>query len=175
VQRLDRVVRTFLDLNQPMELDIREFDPGELAATVLETMRPAAEQASVELQLMKPPRPFAVQADRGLIEQGLVNIVTNAIQALGTAGTNGGRIRTCVSLANGNCELAVTDNGPGMPENVRERIFEPDFTTKATGSGIGLAFTKRAMDLHRGRITVESSPGSGTTMTLSFPAARSHA
>lgn len=173
VQRLDRVVRTLLDLNQPMELDIREFDPGELAATVLETMRPAAIQAGVELQLMRPPRQFAVQADRGLIEQGLVNIVTNAIQALGTAGTNGGYIKTCLSLVNGNCELAVSDNGPGMPASVRDRIFEPDFTTKITGSGIGLAFTKRTMDLHHGRITVESSPGSGTTMTLSFPVVRS--
>jgi len=58
VQRLDRVVRTFLDLNKPMELEIKEFDPGELAATVLEIIRPSATQANVKLELVKPPRPF---------------------------------------------------------------------------------------------------------------------
>jgi signal transduction histidine kinase len=78
-------------------------------------------------------------------------------------------------MVNGVCEIAVADNGPGMPVNVREKIFEPFFTTKSTGSGIGLAFTKRAMELHRGGIDVESSPGSGTTITLSFPALRRQA
>lgn len=180
VHRLDRVVRTFLDLNHPMELDIGEFDPAELAATVLEIIRPAATQANVELELKKPARPLIVRADRGLIEQGLLNIVNNAIQALGEQGETGGLVRTVVSLTDGNCEIAVTDNGPGMPENVRDRIFEPYFTTKTSGSGIGLAVTKRAMDLHHGSIRVESAPGQGSTIVLSFPvttqtAVRSHA
>jgi signal transduction histidine kinase len=167
VQRLDRVVRTFLDLNRPLELDVGEFDPGELAATVLEIIRPAATQARVELELKRPASPSFVHADRGLIEQGLLNLVNNAIQALG--GQGGGVVRTSVSLANGKCEIAVTDNGPGMQESVRDRIFEPHFTTKSTGLGIGLAFTKRIMELHRGNIGVESAPGKGTTMVLSFP------
>jgi signal transduction histidine kinase len=172
VQRLDGVVRTFLDLNRPMELNIGEFDPVELAAHVMEMMRPAAKQANVLLELVQPHLPLVVSADRGLIEQGLVNIVNNAIQALGSVtgrdGT-GGMVRTSVAMVNGNCEIAVTDNGPGMPESVRDKIFEPYFTTKESGSGIGLAVTKRAMDLHRGRITVETAPGKGTRMILSFP------
>ncbi len=168
VHRLDRVVRTFLDLNRPLEMDLAEFDPGELATTVLEIIRPAATQAKVELELTRPAVASSVRADRGLIEQGLVNLINNAIQALGSQ--DGGVIRTSVSVAEGRCEIAVTDNGPGMQESVRERIFEPHFTTKATGLGIGLAFTKRIMELHRGSIRVESSPGRGTTMVLSFPA-----
>jgi signal transduction histidine kinase len=168
VQRLDRVVRTFLDLNRPLQLDVGQFDPGELAATVLEIIRPAATQASVELELKRPASTSIVEADRGLIEQGLLNLVNNAIQALG--GQGGGVVRTSVSLVDGNCEIAVTDNGPGMQESVRDRIFEPHFTTKSTGLGIGLAFTKRIMELHLGSIGVQSSPGHGTTMLLSFPA-----
>jgi signal transduction histidine kinase len=184
VHRLDRVVRTFLDLNRPLELEIGEFDPTELAATVLEIIRPAATEAKVELQLTRPGLPFLVQADRGLIEQGLLNIVNNAIQALGNESVNGNLsgepaqpawVRTSVSLANGNCRIAVTDNGPGMLPDVQDRIFEPNFTTKTTGSGIGLAFTKRAMELHRGNIGVESAPGHGTTMTLTFPILRPEA
>lgn len=171
VHRLDRVVRTFLDLNQPMELEIGEFDPGELAAAVLETMRPAATQAGVDLRLERALAGFTVQAGRGLIERGLLNIVTNAIQAM----DRGGIVKTSVAMLNGSCEIVVADNGPGMPASIRERIFEPWFTTKTTGSGIGLALTKRAMDLHGGRITVDSSPGAGTTIVLTFPARRSQA
>jgi signal transduction histidine kinase len=169
VHRLDRVVKTFLDLNRPLELDIKEFDPGELAAQVLETMRPAADQVHVGLELVRPPRPFLVQADRGLLEQGLVNIVNNAIQALGNENKEHGFIRTSVSASNGNCEIAVSDNGPGIPENVKDQIFEPYFTTKSGGSGVGLAFTRRAMDFHHGQIIVKTAPGGGTTMVLSFP------
>ncbi len=170
VHRLDKVVRTFLDLNRPLELDITTFDPAELAAGVIEIMRPAASQAKVELEITGPAKPFTVQGDRGLIEQGLLNIVNNAIQALG--GSAAGLVRTVVSLVQNNCEIAVSDNGPGMSESVRDRIFEPYFTTKDSGSGIGLAVTKRAMDLHHGNIRVDSAPGTGTTMILSFPVRR---
>jgi signal transduction histidine kinase len=173
VHRLDRVVKTFLDLNRPLELDIKQFDPGELASQVLETMRPAAEQVHVGLELVRPPQPFFVKADRGLIEQGLINIVNNAIQALGNENNGHGLIRTSISASNGNCEIAVSDNGPGIPENVKERIFEPYFTTKSGGSGVGLAFTRRAMDFHQGQIIVNTAPGGGTTMVLSFPMVRS--
>jgi signal transduction histidine kinase len=175
VHRLDRVVRTFLDLNRPMELDIQAFDPGELAAAALEVMRPAATQARVELRLVRPASPTIVEADRGLIEQGLLNIVNNAIQALDSRGVTEGLVTTTISFSHNNCEIAVADNGPGMPVNVQERIFEPYFTTKASGSGIGLAFTKRAMELHGGGIGVTSAPGQGTTMTLSFPVSRRRA
>jgi two-component system sensor histidine kinase AtoS len=168
VQRLDRVVRTFLDLNRPMELEIAAFDAGDLAASVMETMRPAAQQASVELVLEKPAGPFPVEADRGLLEQGLFNVVNNAIQAI-AATKAPGRVHIKVSRQNSNCAIAVTDNGPGMPASVQERIFEPYFTTKASGSGIGMAMTKRALELHGGGIRVESTPGEGATMVLSFP------
>lgn len=171
IQRLDRVVRTFLDLNKPMELEIRTFDPGEVAGTVLEILRPAATQAKVELQSVARASPGSVQADRGLIEQCLLNVVKNAIQAM--ENSNGGVVKTSVEIAAGTCRIAVADNGPGMPSDVKDHIFDPYFTTRSTGTGIGLALTKRAIDLHRGTIQVTSSPGEGTTFTLAFPAVRS--
>jgi signal transduction histidine kinase len=175
VHRLDRVVRTFLDLNRPMELDIQDFDPADLAAAALEVMRPAATQAHVELRLVKAASPTIVQADRGLIEQALLNIVNNAIQALGSGDGTDCLVTATISFSHNNCEIAVSDNGPGMPVSVQERIFEPYFTTKTSGSGIGLAFTKRAMEIHGGGIGVTSAPGQGTTMTLSFPVSRRRA
>jgi signal transduction histidine kinase len=116
-----------------------------------------------------------VEADRGLVEQALLNIVNNAIQALGSGNGTDCLITTTISFRENNCEIAVADNGPGMPVSVQERIFEPYFTTKASGSGIGLAFTKRAMEIHGGGIGVTSAPGQGTTMILSFPVSRRRA
>lgn len=169
IQRLDRVVRTFLDLNKPMELEIQSFDPSEVVATVLEILRPAATDAKVELQLTKGPACVNVQADRGLLEQCILNVVKNAIQAMET----GGVVRTSVEITGPACRIAVNDNGPGMPADVKDHIFDPYFTTKARGSGIGLAITKRAIELHSGTIEVTSSPGAGTTFVLAFPAVRS--
>ncbi|HEY4087962.1 MAG TPA: HAMP domain-containing sensor histidine kinase [Bryobacteraceae bacterium] len=168
VQRLDRVVRTFLDLNRPMELEVGNFDAGELASSVMETMRPVAQQANVQLSVSKPGAALRVEADQGLLQQGLINVVNNAIQAIASTGEHG-RVQIAVSGQNNNCSIAVTDNGPGMPENIQERIFEPYFSTKASGSGVGLAVTRRALELHGGDIHVKSSPGEGTTMVLSFP------
>jgi two-component system sensor histidine kinase AtoS len=134
----------------------------------METMRPAAQQANVQLSVEKPGAALPVEADQGLLQQGLINVVNNAIQAIASTGENG-RVQIAVSSQNNNCSIAVTDNGPGMPENVQERIFEPYFSTKASGSGVGLAVTRRALELHGGDIRVKSSPGEGTTMVLSFP------
>ncbi len=166
VQRLDRVVRTFLDLSKPLHIDLTEFDAAGIAASVAEIMRPAATQAGAEVRVTGG-LPVPVKADRGLIEQAVLNLVNNAIQAL--SGQQGGLVTVSVSHTGSNCVIAVADNGPGMPENVRDRIFEPYFTTKSSGSGIGLAFTRRTMEVHGGGVTVKSAPGAGTTMTLSFP------
>ena len=168
VQRLDRVVRTFLDLNRPMELEVGNFDAGELASSVMETMRPVAQQANVQLSVEKPGSALPVEADRGLLQQGLINVVSNAILAIASSGSHNQEQNTKTNQ-NSNCSIAVTDNGPGMPENVQERIFEPYFTTKASGSGVGLAVTRRALELHGGDIRVKSTPGEGTTMVLSLP------
>jgi signal transduction histidine kinase len=166
VTRLDRVVRTFLDLGRPVELDLSEFDPAELAASVLELVRPSAAGAGVELELGPPQRRFTLRADKGLVQQGLLNVLSNAIEAM----PEGGRVKVAVRLADTRCEIRVTDTGPGIPKEVQERIFDPYFTTKDKGSGIGLAFTRRTMQLHGGAVTVDSEAGRGTTMVLSLPA-----
>lgn len=163
VQRLDRVVHTFLDLNRPRELEVSEFDAMAMSEGIVDVLRPAAEQAGVELSASGARS--IVRADRGLIEQAVVNVVNNAIQAT----PRNGKVEIRVT-SDGNCGIAVTDTGSGIPDEVRARMFEPYFTTKKTGSGIGLAFTKRAIDLHSGTIRVESSPGNGTSIVLEFPA-----
>ena len=172
VQRLDRVVRTFLDLNRPMELDIKEFDPAELAASVLEVMRTSGHTGGRGTAAGDEPGPFTVQADRGLIEQGLLNIVNNAIQALASGATTDRVVRTAVALNHGNCEIAVTDNGPGMPVKRPGADIRALLHTKASGQGSAWRSRSEQWNFTAGRSAVTSAPGQGTTMILSFPVSR---
>lgn len=165
VSRLDRVVKTFLDLGRPVELELREFDLRELIDEALELVRPAAASQAIDLVWERPGQAFPVRADYGLMQQGMLNVVNNAIEAM----PGGGRVRVSAWRVGLHCEIRVADNGPGIPAAVRERIFDPYFTTKEKGSGIGLALTRKTLQLHGGTATVESEAGKGTTMILSLP------
>ena len=105
---------------------------------------------------------------RGL-EQVLTNLVSNAIQAMND---NGGTLILKVrhtSEDNNQVEILVSDSGPGIPDDMREHIFEPFYTTKRGGTGLGLSITKQIVTTHKGTITVTSVPG-GTAFQVKFPA-----
>ena len=93
------------------------------------------------------------------------NLLVNGAQAM----HGRGRIRVQVGQANGWCHIAFIDEGPGIDPNVREKIFVPFFTTKARGTGLGLATVKRFVEAHNGRVTLECPPSGGTTVTLQLP------
>jgi signal transduction histidine kinase len=109
-----------------------------------------------------------VAIDRDELRRLLINVVRNSVQAM-----NGrGLIEIRVSEAPGGIELTVQDHGPGMSQEVRSRLFEPGFTTKPDGMGLGLTLVKRTIDEMGGSIAVESKPA-GTTVKVWFPAAPS--
>ena len=82
-----------------------------------------------------------------------------------------GTIRVVVSGVDGrHCQIAIADSGPGIPAEVREKIFTPFFTTKARGSGLGLPTAKRLVEAHHGTISIDCPPGGGTTVTVVLPA-----
>jgi len=107
-------------------------------------------------------------ADRDLLESALENVVRNAVEA--SEGRGGVRIVSAVDAATGTLVLRVTDRGIGMDARQRERAFEDFFTTKETGSGLGLAFSRRVLVAHGGDITLVSERGAGTTVELRMPA-----
>ena len=104
-----------------------------------------------------------IDIDPGQIQQVILNLFANAADAMGQ-----GVIETATSLKDGRVEVVVTDHGPGMPEEVRERIFDSGFTTKKTGHGFGLAICGRIIENHGGTVEVVSEVGVGTTFTLTF-------
>ena len=103
--------------------------------------------------------------DAEMLKDLFLNLLLNAAQAMGGSG----RIRVVAGSRNGRCRIAVSDRGPGIPQEHLARIFEPFFTTKNRGTGLGLAITKQVVDAHHGEIEVDSAPGRGTTVTVSLP------
>jgi signal transduction histidine kinase len=171
VQRLDRVVRTFLDFSRPVEVHFEDVDLAGIAREVADLMTAPANLARVAVEVESPAGPVPLHGDADLIKQAVMNLVTNAIEAM----KDGGSLRLKTAREDGAATLEVADSGPGIPAALRNRVFQLYFTTKGKGSGIGLAMTYRAMQLHNGTIDFDSTEGRGTTFRLHFPATIRHA
>ncbi|MCK6528803.1 PAS domain S-box protein [Myxococcota bacterium] len=105
-------------------------------------------------------------ADGDLLREVFLNLLLNAAQAMGGKGT----IRVDTAVEGPDCQVAIRDQGPGIPKEIRERIFQPFFTTKSQGTGLGLAIVKRMVDMHGGDVTVQQqAPGAGTTFIVRLP------
>ena len=171
IARLDRVVKTFLDFSRPVEVHFEDVDIVALTREVADLMVAPARLSHIDIQVDAPEEPVIMRGDADMIKQALLNLVTNAIEAM----SSGGQIRLVVARDNdGHVSLEVSDTGPGIPDSQRDRVFQLYFTTKGRGSGIGLALTYRAVQLHNGTIGFNTEEGRGTTFSLQFPAAIRH-
>ena len=165
VNRLDRVVRTFLDFNRPVELAWANIDAAVEVAEVLQLVAPEDVAKGVEIVLSKSEDALTVRADAGLLRQAMLNVLMNAIEAMEA----GGRLRVKAERIGETCSIRISDTGPGIAPEKLEKVFELYFTTKPKGSGIGLAMTFRSIQLHGGTIEVESEVGAGTTFEIKLP------
>lgn len=144
-----------LDLNLLVEEQIRLIE---------RTLPPG-----ITLELELSPDLHLIKGDPSALGRALLNLMANSVDALGTSG----RIRVCTANhATDQVELSVTDDGPGMPQDVREKAIEPFFTTKplGKGTGLGLAIVYGTVKAHRGQLELTSNPGEGTRVALRFPA-----
>jgi signal transduction histidine kinase len=142
-------------------------EPGDLAAAVEEAMgilRFDAEVKSRRVSLEVTRRPLA-EFHRGKLEQVVVNLVRNAVQA----SPPGGPVQVTVDERDDMAEIHVRDRGPGMPADVVARLGEPFFTTKERGSGLGLGISRRIVTEHGGELDVQSRPGEGTEVVVRLP------
>ncbi|HEY7334789.1 MAG TPA: ATP-binding protein [Bryobacteraceae bacterium] len=166
VLRLDRVVKTFLDFSRPVEVHFQETDLSALVKEIVDLMAPQARVARIAMRLETPPQPACFRADTDMLKQAILNLISNAMEAM----KNGGDLRVSVDVPEGSVSLEIADSGPGIPADLRDKVFQLYFTTKTRGSGIGLALTYRAVQLHNGTIGFTSEEGRGTTFRLQFPA-----
>ncbi len=165
VERLNRIVVDFLFAVRPMNAELQLEDPNPLVRELLEFLRFELEQAGirVEVELLEPSPHFRLDAK--YLKQALLNIVKNAIAAM----PDGGTLRVATQRKGNTLQLKVSDTGVGIPEENLDKIFEPYFTTREFGSGLGLTLVYKIIKEHLGEVAVSSKPGEGTTVTLSFP------
>lgn len=176
--RLSRLLSEFLDFSRVRVTEYRAVDLGKVAGAAVRLVRQHSDcPANVTIELSGDSAPM--EGDEDLLHRVVSNLVLNAVQAAGpgariqvhTGRPAPGDLPTGITVENP-VALRVSDNGPGIPDAVRERLFEPFVTGRAGGTGLGLAIVQRAVVAHRGMVFVDSASGRGTTFTVYFPAGR---
>ncbi|MFP5236333.1 MAG: two-component system sensor histidine kinase NtrB [Acidobacteriota bacterium] len=167
IRRLDRVVQTLVDFSRPVELQLREQDLRGILTDVLALSADEFSTRNVTLRSDLPSKPVMVHVDADLLKQAALNVIQNGAQAM----PGGGRLDVLLETNRKLAVLRVLDEGGGIPEELKEKIFDLYFTTKSEGSGIGLAMTYRILQLHHGSIEVKSREGRGTEFRLYIPLA----
>lgn len=167
ILRLDRVVKTFLDFARPVELNLTTISLDGLLSDIVELARPQAAAGRIRVETRQQGEGAEVRIDRDLMQQALLNVLMNAMQAM----PDGGELTVESSATADAAQIRISDTGGGIPAELRDKIFRLYFTTRKEGSGIGLAMTFRIVQLHDGTIDFSSEPGKGTTFLIRLPLA----
>jgi two-component system nitrogen regulation sensor histidine kinase NtrY len=162
-----KFAETYRNLNKISQPNLKKVLVRDLFETLFQLMQPTLDQKNIQLDIVLKEPNLAVEADTSLVEQVLINLLVNAIEAV-KDNPEPKIILSADAMQNNKVQLKITDNGAGMTEEVMEKIFIPFFSTKKSGSGIGLSLCKQIMMLHKGNIQVQSKPGRGTAFVLQF-------
>jgi PAS domain S-box-containing protein len=167
IQRLDRVVKTLVDFTRPIDLRLSEVDLRKLMEEVASLAEPEARQHGVKIvrQQDEDARPLLARIDSDLVKQAVLNVVLNGVQAM----PQGGILSLSSQAQDNSAKLEIRDQGGGIAPEIRDKIFNLYFTTKKSGSGIGLAISYRVLQLHNGALEFESEAGKGTTFRFTLP------
>jgi signal transduction histidine kinase len=167
IRRLDRVVQTLVDFSRPVELQLHEQD---LRAVIGDLLALATEELSTRNVILidhMPKHAVMANVDADLLKQAALNVIENGAQAM----PEGGKLEVTLETDRRSAIIRIADEGVGIPDEIRDRIFDLYFTTKSGGSGIGLAMTYRILQLHHGGIEVQSREDRGTEFSLRIPLA----
>jgi len=165
IHRLDRVVQTLVDFSRPVEVKLVEYDLRHAVSDVVALAEAEMSTRQVKLTCSLPNYPMVAKVDVDLLKQAVLNVVQNGAQSM----PDGGRLVVMLLEDGKSAVIQVEDEGGGIPDDLRERIFDLYFTTKKGGSGIGLAMTYRILQLHHGSIDVQSELGRGSVFQLRIP------
>jgi signal transduction histidine kinase len=175
-ERLNTMLEDLLDFSRleqgRITLKLERLELADALAGAVHTLSPLFEEKNQTIELRRPTQQLWVLADRNRLEQALVNLLTNANKYTPV----GGSVTTSFALEPGFVTVQITDSGPGIPEDEQSLIFNRyyrravhDQSRITTGSGLGLPIARSLVELHKGQIWVESSPGQGSTFKVKLP------
>jgi two-component system sensor kinase FixL len=165
IDSLDRMMKDLLLFARPPKPKRSPTDLVPLVQTTARLLRddPAMSEVQIEIEGQAPPVPI----DPDMIRVVFHNLLVNGAHAM----EGRGRIRVAIRPVETGCQVSIADGGPGIPPDIRDRIFTPFFTTKARGSGLGLPTVKRLVEAHQGQVLVECPATGGTTVVVRLPIA----
>lgn len=168
IDHLDGVVTQLLDLGRPRELMIESVRLADVVFRAADFVEAQARGKQVTIRRVAAPRDVVARCDEGQIYQVALNLLVNAVQVLAPGGT----VEIALLPRRGDTVgFEVRDDGPGIPEEMREKIFLPFFTRREGGIGLGLTFVRRVIQEHKGRLAIESRVGGGSVFRVELPAA----
>ncbi len=165
IERLNTIIVDFLFAVRPIQAELTPTDMTKLLNQLTDFFLPELKKNNIKLQLHFTEQLPHLMLDEKLFKQSIINIVQNAIAAM----PDGGVLWFSTQVSDGRCILSIADNGIGIEENVLSRIFEPYYTTKVSGTGLGLTMVYKVIKEHGGDIQVESLPESGTLFSINLP------
>jgi signal transduction histidine kinase len=164
-KRLNRIVTDFLDFARPPTLNLMSSNVEEILEKNLNFLAPEIQRNGFEIHKRFATHVPEIQADPGLLYQAFLNILMNAMQAM----PEGGSIFVEVSARGNALTTIFVDDGPGIPDETLKKIWEPFFTTKDKGSGLGLSIVKKIIEGHGGAVAIENGQEKGAQVTVSLP------
>jgi signal transduction histidine kinase len=170
IRHIDTIVRNFLEFSRPPKLKMQRVSPSDVVNMALVLLRYRLESYGVEVKLIRKHRLPAIWTDPDQLKEVLVNLMLNACEVM----VNGGVItireeEKVEALLGPVVVIRVSDTGPGIPESVQDKVFQPFFSTKEEGTGLGLSIASRIIEDHGGRLELESKGNKGATFIITLP------
>lgn len=170
IRHIDTIVQNFLEFSRPPKLKMQSVSPSDVVDMAIQLLRRRIESYGVTLELFRQRRLSKVNADPEQLKEVLVNLIINACEAMGEGGAIEIREEEGKTEPMGHVAvIRVIDSGPGIPESIKEKVFQPFFSTKDEGTGLGLSIAARIIEDHRGCLNLRSREGKGTTFTITIP------
>lgn len=167
INHLAKTVDQVMTFARPVQLAPGRHDLNQIARDVLQLTGPQIAAARVETELDLEEKEATAVLDESSMRAVLMNLVLNAVQAMSN---DGGRLKVVIRNDGARVRVRVSDTGKGMDGEQVKKVFEPFYTTKSQGLGLGMAYAKKVVEQHEGTIKVESQPGAGTTVEIEVPA-----
>ncbi|MBS1151928.1 MAG: Flagellar sensor histidine kinase FleS, partial [Myxococcaceae bacterium] len=169
-ERIDTIVADLLEFARPHAPELKPESLPQVVAGAVKALQTSRGTRGVKIAVSVPDPFPSVRVDERMLRQALINLLVNAVQAMPRGGEV--QVRLAIEAWRGvrSARIDVADEGPGVPAALTESVFQPFVTTKATGSGLGLAVVKRIVEAHHGEVELTSTPGKGATFTLWLPA-----